>query len=85
MESKFLIIPAIVIVICIACQSTEAAPQTGTQTTTSAAPISFEKSEQTFPSIPTWKIGLADLDDDEDLDAVFANGQANDSNDHCLG
>ncbi len=39
----------------------------------------FKKSAQIFPSIPTWKIGLADLDKDGDLDAVFANGQANDS------
>jgi hypothetical protein len=40
-------------------------------------PISFEKSEQTFASIPTWKIGLADLDGDLDLDAVFANSMTN--------
>ncbi len=39
--------------------------------------LRFEKSAQTFPSVPTWKIGLADLDGDGDLDAVFANGQAN--------
>jgi len=41
--------------------------------------ILFEKSAQTFPSVPTWKIGLADLDQDGDLDAVFANGQTHDS------
>ncbi|MBN2045093.1 MAG: VCBS repeat-containing protein [Anaerolineales bacterium] len=39
--------------------------------------ISFKKSEQTFDPIPTWKIGLADLDGDDDLDAVFANSLAN--------
>ena len=41
--------------------------------------LSLEKSAQTFPSVPTWQIGLADLDGDGDLDAVFANGQANES------
>ncbi len=45
----------------------------------SGSSLFFEKSKQAFPSIPTWKIGLADLDEDGDLDAVFANGQANDS------
>jgi Tol biopolymer transport system component len=37
----------------------------------------FEKSQQAFPSVPTWQIGLADLDQDGDLDGVFANGQSN--------
>jgi Tol biopolymer transport system component len=45
----------------------------------SNSPILFEKSKQAFPSVPTWKIGLADLDHDGDLDAIFANGQSNDS------
>jgi Tol biopolymer transport system component len=45
----------------------------------SSSPILFEKSTQAFPSVPTWKIGLVDLDKDGDLDAVFANGQSNDS------
>jgi dipeptidyl aminopeptidase/acylaminoacyl peptidase len=39
----------------------------------------FEKSNQAFASIPTWKIGLADLDADGNLDAVFANSRSNDS------
>jgi hypothetical protein len=39
--------------------------------------IAFEKSPQVFAQIPTWKIGLADLDSDDDLDAVFANSQTN--------
>jgi hypothetical protein len=39
----------------------------------------LEKGSQSFPSVPTWKIGLGDLDGDGDLDAVFANGQANHS------
>jgi hypothetical protein len=37
--------------------------------------VSFEKSAQVFPAVPTWKIGLADLDGDGDLDAVFANAR----------
>jgi len=36
---------------------------------------SFEQSSQMFASVPTWRIGLADLDADGDLDAVFANAQ----------
>lgn len=47
--------------------------------TPGAGSIHFEKSAQTFASIPTYQIGLADLDDDGDLDAVFSNGQANHS------
>jgi Tol biopolymer transport system component len=41
--------------------------------------VVFEKSTQIFESIPTWKIGLADLDNDGDLDAAFANCLTNDS------
>ena len=41
--------------------------------------ILFEKSTQRFASTPTWNIGLADLDGDGDLDAVFSNGQTSDS------
>ena len=37
--------------------------------------IAFQKSPQTFASVPTFQIGLTDLDDDGDLDAVFANTQ----------
>ncbi|MBN2149695.1 MAG: VCBS repeat-containing protein [Anaerolineales bacterium] len=47
--------------------------------TTSGGMLTFEKSNQAFASIPTWQIGLADLDADSDLDAVFANAQSNDS------
>jgi Tol biopolymer transport system component len=43
------------------------------------ARLSFDKSAQTFASVPTYQIGLDDLDGDGDLDAVFSNGQANDS------
>jgi hypothetical protein len=39
----------------------------------------FEKGAQAFASVPTYQIGLADLDGDGDLDAVFGNGQADDS------
>lgn len=45
--------------------------------TKEAVPVYFEKSLQTFDSIPTWKIELADLDGDNDLDAVFANSLRN--------
>jgi WD40 repeat protein len=45
----------------------------------SGVPVSFVKSAQSFASVPTYQIGLADLDADGDLDAVFSNGQANDS------
>jgi Tol biopolymer transport system component len=54
-------------------------PSWGPAVTQRAGRVLFAKSEQTFASIPTWKVGLADLDGDGDLDAVFANGQANDS------
>jgi hypothetical protein len=47
--------------------------------TPQAASIRFEKSEQVFAPVPTYQIGLADLDGDGDLDAVFGNGQVNDS------
>jgi Tol biopolymer transport system component len=48
-------------------------------TPTPGTVLLFQKSTQTFPSVPTWKIGLGDLDGDDDLDAIFANGQANHS------
>ena len=54
-------------------------PSWGPGATGESGSIRFEKSAQTFPSIPTWKVGLSDLDGDGDLDAVFANGQANES------
>lgn len=41
--------------------------------------VRFEKSAQTFAPIPTWKVVLADLDEDGDLDAVFSNSKQNDS------
>jgi hypothetical protein len=50
-------------------------PSPVAETTTSAAPLAFERSPQTFESVPTWQVGLADLDGDGDLDAVFANAQ----------
>jgi hypothetical protein len=53
---------------------------TATSEPAAAAPalaVSFEQSAQTFPSVPTFQIGLGDLDGDGDLDAVFANGQSN--------
>jgi dipeptidyl aminopeptidase/acylaminoacyl peptidase len=48
-------------------------------TAQSVSSCPFQKSDQTFPSVPTYEIGLADLDQDGNLDAVFANGQSNDS------
>jgi hypothetical protein len=48
-------------------------------TTQPSGKVSFAKSEQSFASVPTWKIGLADLDGDGDLDAVFANARTLDS------
>jgi len=42
-----------------------------------ALAVSFEQSAQTFPSVPTFQIGLGDLDGDGDLDAVFANAGSN--------
>ena len=60
-------------------------PETGAfEQDASSAPgaptsVTFEKSSQAFPPIPTWKIGLADLDGDNDLDAVFANSLTNES------
>ncbi len=40
-----------------------------------SASLTLEKSAQTFPSVPTWKIGLAglDADGDDDLDLVLAD------------
>jgi len=40
-----------------------------------AAPVVFEKGAQTFASVPTWQIGLADLDADGHVDAVFGNAR----------
>jgi putative intracellular protease/amidase len=45
----------------------------------SAPPVSFEQSRQSFASVPTFQIGLGDLDKDGDLDAVFANAGSNHS------
>jgi hypothetical protein len=59
----------------IAEETTEGAPAV----TQPSGRVHFAKSEQAFASVPTWEIGLADLDGDGDLDAVFANGQAHDS------
>jgi hypothetical protein len=50
-------------------------PQVSATSEYSSLP-SFDRSSQTFSSVPTWRIGLADLDADGDLDAVFANAQA---------
>jgi hypothetical protein len=50
-------------------------PQASATSESSSLP-SFDKSSQIFSSVPTWRIGLADLDADGDLDAVFANAQA---------
>lgn len=50
-------------------------PQASARSESSSLPY-FHKSSQIFSSIPTWRIGLADLDADGDLDAVFANAQA---------
>lgn len=49
--------------------------------TPSAQPpaIHFQKSDQLFDSMPTWNIGLADFDQDGDLDAAFANCNKNSS------
>jgi hypothetical protein len=47
--------------------------------TSKTGTILLEKSTQTFASIPTYQIGLADLDGDGDIDAVFSNGQSNHS------
>ncbi len=48
-------------------------------TPVTAGGILFKKSSQEFASIPTWKVVLADLDEDSDLDAVFSNSKQNDS------
>lgn len=54
-------------------------PAVATAVPPSTGSIHFEKSTQTFASVPTYQIGLADLDNDGDLDAVFSNGQSNHS------
>jgi Tol biopolymer transport system component len=54
-------------------------PSWGPAVTEEAGRVLFAKSEQTFASVPTWRIGLADLDEDGDLDAVFANSRTLDS------
>jgi hypothetical protein len=55
----------------------EFCPSWGVMAPKKVGSILFEKSAQTFASIPTWKIGLADLDSDGDLDAAFANSREN--------
>ena len=88
---KFLFL-AIIILFAGACRSTETSPVSSedldiltatpeklifpTQTKEEIL-VNFEKSVQTFDSIPTWKIEIADLDGDNDLDAVFANSLRN--------
>jgi len=80
MIKKTLLLLVVLPGICVACQSAEITTPgfTSTPESTPSPPV-FEKSTQAFPSVPTWKIGLADLDDDGDLDAVFANGLDNQS------
>lgn len=43
------------------------------QSPASAPGVAFERSAQSFPAMNTFQVALADLDDDGDLDAVFAN------------
>ena len=54
-------------------------PSWGPVSAPRSSEMRFKKSEQNFASVPTWKIGLADFDQDGDLDAIFANGHLNDS------